>query len=260
MTHEELMLTNRFGKRMPATLRTPEGKAKGTLIMLHGLGGWKDQEVVVSVAEAAVASGYRALTFDFADGANGPDGDFTASTTSGALSDLDDVLAYAERADWHDGAVLLGGHSQGGLVVMRFASEHPGVAERLILVAPAVTWWSAVRAAGAYGFAIVVWIVAWLTSGLTNWNGPNGRQLKIGRPWLFDFINYNGIRYARKIHAPVLIVSAGCDMTVATPKYHARLATYFRNATHVVVNDAVHHFAKKGGDLAGIVSSWLSSS
>lgn len=245
---------------MPATLRTPEGEIQGTFVMLHGLGGWKDQGVVVSAADALVALGYRALTFDFADGANGPDGDFTTSTTTGAYNDLDDVLAYIERSEWHTGSLLLGGHSQGGLVVMKFVSEHPGIAERLILIAPAISWWTAIVAAGAYGFAIVAWILMWLTSGLTNWNGPNGRMLKIGRPWLFDFIGYNGIKYAKKIPIPTLVISAGCDMTVATPKYHARLVPHFKNATHVIVHDAAHHFPEHGAEIAAIVSSWLSSS
>lgn len=254
------MLKNRRGKRMPATLRSPLKEAKGTFVMLHGLGGWKDQSVVVSTADAMVEQGYRAFTFDFADGANGPDGDFTTSTTTGAYNDLDDVLAYIERSDWHKGPLILGGHSQGGLVVLKFAADHPGIAERLILIAPAVSWWTAIRAAGAYGFAIVVWILMWLTRGLTNWNGPNGRTLKIGRPWLFDFISFNGAKYAKKITIPTLIISAGCDMTVAAPKYHARLASYMSDAKHVIVQDAAHHFPEHGSDIAAIVSSWLSSS
>lgn len=257
---EELVLLNRHGKRMPATLRTPEGDVKGTFVMLHGLGGWKDQEVVVAAAEAAVACGYQALAFDFADGANGPDGDFTTSTTSGALRDLDDTLSDIERLPWYKAPLILGGHSQGGLVVMRFASEHPGLAEKLVLIAPAISWWTAARAAGAYGFAIVLWIAAWLTNGLTNWNGPEGRTLKIGRPWLFDFFTYDGIKYAKNISVPVLVVSAGCDMTVATPKYHARLIPHFKNAKHIIVENAAHHFPKRGSDITAIVSSWLTSS
>ncbi len=260
MNKTELMLQNRHGKRMPATLYTPERAPQGTLVMLHGLGGWKDQEVVVAAAHAAVSAGYQALTFDFADGANGPDGDFTTSTTSGALRDLDDTLSAIEKLPWYTEPLILGGHSQGGLVVMRFVSEHPGLAEKLVLIAPAVSWWTAALAAGAYGFALVLWLFAWLTSGLTNWNGPDGRTLKIGRPWLFDFFSYDGIKYAKSITVPVLVVSAGCDMTVATPKYHAKLIPHFKQATHIIVDNAAHHFPKRGSDVTAIVSSWLTSS
>lgn len=254
----ELEFKNRHGKRMPATLRVPADERRGTFVMLHGLGGWKEQEVITATAAALAESGYLALSFDASDGANGPDGDFFKSTTTGMHDDLEDLIEGVVHEAWFVPPLMLAGHSQGGLVTLKYAAKHQEVA-KLVLLAPAIGWLAALKSARAYGAALIAWALAWLTRGLSNWNGPEGRELKIGRGWLIDFFAWNGFRYAKEISAEALIISAGNDHTVATVRDHARLAQEL-DATHAIVPGAPHHFAKHAGKVADIVKQWLTSS
>ena len=260
METRELMFKNRQEKRMPATLRMPQDASRGVMVMLHGLGGWKDQGVIVAAAEAAGLEGYTVLTFDAADGANGPDGAFYRATNTDYLHDLEDVISYVEREEWYREPFILAGHSQGALVALRYAAEYPGVAQRLILIAPAVSWTAAFLAAKGYGLAFLAWLFNWFVTGFANWNGPNGKKLKIGRNWFFDFFKWNGRRYAKRIHVPVLIVTAERDMTVATVEYHTRFARAFSDARHEVVPGAVHDFADHTEKITAIVRAWLTPS
>ena len=124
---------------MPAS-KSKVSPAKGTIILLHGLGGWKEQPLIVIVADELYKSGYNVVTFDAADGAKGPDADFAHSTVTGFLEDLDDVVGHVTNADWFVGPLLLAGHSLGGTVALHYARLHPAQAAKLILFAPAVSW------------------------------------------------------------------------------------------------------------------------
>ena len=41
MKTKDFTIKNREDKRILATLRKPEDALKGTMVLLHGLGGWK---------------------------------------------------------------------------------------------------------------------------------------------------------------------------------------------------------------------------
>ncbi len=237
---------------MPATLRKREGEAKGTFVLLHGLGGWKDQSVIASVANAACAIGYRTITFDAADGAVAPDADFFEQTTSGYLEDVEDVMRYLHESKLITESVILAGHSMGGLVALAYARTHPELA-KLVLLAPAVSW-------KVMWWAQVPYFLLWLIVGYRRWYGPYGSRPRLGRRWVFDFFRFDGYRSAHSISVPVLIVSAGKDHTVARPWEHRSFARAFNNATHRVVPGAAHAFPKHTEEAAGIVTSWLTSS
>lgn len=250
---EEFELKNRDGKRMPVTLHKPAGEVNGTFVMLHGLGGWKDQEVVTASVTAAVECGYQALTFDAADGAMGPDGDFFTSTNTGYVKDVEDVMQWMNAQPWCKGPVVLGGHSQGGLVALHYAARNPEGIDRLLLVAPAVAghsgWWM-------YWPRALVWIIR----GRMRWTGPHGKRLWLSRTWLFDSFNFDGYRDAKRIKVPVLIVSAGADHTVGKPFIHANLTRHFTTARHETIPRSPHAFCGFEPELADIVASWLTSS
>lgn len=253
MEVREFVILNRNGKRIPATLRIPEGAVRGTALLLHGLGGWKDQSVIAQVAEQVAMEGYQSLTFNAADGSRGPDGTFFNQTTSGYLRDTEDVVDFLKKSAEHQSPLILVGHSVGGLVALRFASEHPKDIEILVLLAPAVSW-------KMMWWGQLPWLLAWLVQGKRKWPGPKGEDFYLGRGWIFDFFTFDGYRYARNVHVPVLVVSAGKDGTVARPREHALFVRRFEHATQSVVTGASHAFEGYEQEVAGIVALWLSSS
>lgn len=252
MERQDFVLTNRNGKRMPATLRTPEGDMRGTCVLAHGLGGWKDQGIVAALADAVVSAGYRVLTFDAADGANAPDAEPLRGTTTSFLEDLEDVVNEVHQSSWHEGPLLLAGHSLGGLISARYAATHPGI-EKLILVAPALTW-------KTYRKFVLPIALLWLITGSFKMPGPDMRGYRLGRPWLFDFAKWNAYATASKTSLPTLIIAADNDGLVGTVATHERYAKLFPNATFEVVPDTDHDFDRHLPAVAAIVTKWLTSS
>jgi pimeloyl-ACP methyl ester carboxylesterase len=252
MEKRDFVITNRNGKRMPATLRMPGSAPKGTFVVLHGLGGWKEQGVVAAMADAVCTAGHIAVTFDAADGAMAPDSDPLVSTTTGYREDLEDVIAYAKEQDWHAAPLSLAGHSQGALVALEYARIHAGL-ERLILAASAISWRTYTKFVIPLGF----WLVA---AGSHNTPGPSGRSLRLGRPWLFDFMGYDGYRSAPHVSVPTLVISAGYDDLVGREKVHARLAKRLPNAVHESIPGAPHTFRGHESAVAATITAWLSSS
>jgi pimeloyl-ACP methyl ester carboxylesterase len=257
MTKHDFTFKNRNGKRIHGTVRHPtlSGKKQptGTIILLHGLGGWKEQPLVVIIGDTLCHDGYQVVTFDAADGAKGPDADFFMSTTSGFLDDLDDVVEYVTHEEWYKAPLMLVGHSLGGTISIQYARLNPSKVSKLIVAAPPVSW----KKVGALPMIGGLW---WLARNKNKTPGPNHSKLPLDRGWVLDFMKFNGKRDAPYIAAPTLIVSASRDSSAMSPKAHYSLATRFPNATNIVIPGAGHVFWKHERKLADTIVQWLSSS
>lgn len=253
MTTEELVLRNREGKRMPATLLLPELPIKGTAIVFHGIGGWRNQPIIVAIAEFLARAGYTVLRFDDADGVVGPDGDFFHTTTTKYTRNVEDVLAYVHDAKWHTGPLILAGHSMGGLIAAWYAAHHPTEVSRLILTAPAISWkslwWSWLPLA-----------LIWLIRGHRMMLGIDGKKFALSPLWWIDFFKFDGYHYAPNISAPTLIISAEEDHTVAKPFQNRHYARLFPYGEHSMVAFADHDFTGHEDEVIDTINQWLTSS
>lgn len=253
METRELVLTNRDGKRMPATLQLPEGEAKGIALILHGIGGWRNQPVLVAVADEMVRQGYIAFRFDESDGVNSPDNDFFHNTTTHYCRDLEDVLAYVRQQEWYEGPLLLVGHSMGGFVAAWYAHQKPEEINQLILLAPAISlrnlW-----------FAQLPFSLMWLIRGHQKMLGVDGKRFMLGPNWLRDFWKYDALRFAPEIPAPTLIISAGKDNTAAKPIAHRHYTRRFPRAEHSTISWADHDFTGHEDEVVATIRQWHTSS
>jgi alpha-beta hydrolase superfamily lysophospholipase len=256
MTKRDMVFKNRNEKRIQATLRQPAGSAdaiKGTIVLLHGLGGWKEQPLLVIIADTLCQNGYNVFTFDAADGAKGPDGDFAHGTTTGFVEDLDDVVGHVTNSDWYTAPLLIAGHSLGGLAALHYTRLHPAQVSKLMLFAPAVSWKRGLALTFVSG-------LFWLARNKRKTPGPNHSKLPLDRAWLLDFMKFDALRDAPYVSAPTLIVSANKDTAVTSPQAHYALANRFANATSIVIPGAGHVFWKHEQKLADTITKWLTSS
>lgn len=238
---------------MPATLRIPAGESRGLALVLHGLGGWKDQYVVVAAAEGARKAGYSVLTFDAADSARAPDADFAHSTTTGYVEDLEDVLAYAKEQGWWEDSVLLVGHSLGATVASAYAGMCPEKVSRLMLLAPAVSWKLYTKVFLPYG----LW---WFIFDTHKTPGPEGSKLPLKRAWLVDFMRYDARKQSALISVPVLVVIAGADNFIGTTKAIQKFAQGFKQGASILIEKANHTFYTRDAEVTDTIKTWLTSS
>lgn len=253
MKTEELVIKNRDGKRMPATLFLPEGQTLGTAVVFHGLAGWRNHPLLVGIAEVLAEKGYATLRFDDSNGIMSPDGDFFRSTTTGYTCDVEDALAYVHQAPWHHGQLFLVGHSLGGLVAAWYAARHPTEIERLILIAPAISW-------KAMWWKWLPLSLLWYIRGYRLMLGIDGKRFALSPTWWMDFYKYDANAYAPKIPAPTLVISAEQDHTVARPSVERSLARRFPRGEHSMVSWSNHIFDKHEDEVVDTIRQWLTSS
>jgi pimeloyl-ACP methyl ester carboxylesterase len=262
MHEKEFVIKNRHGKRMPVSLRTAylnkKEVVKGTMVLLHGLGGWRQQYLLVVIAEAVRALGYNVVTFDASDGAKGPDSDFSRGTTTGYVEDLEDVIKNIQKEDWFTNPLILGAHSQGGLVALRYVRKHSkeaSVISKVFLLAPAVSWKIGLPWTLPFG----AW---WLITNkyMTPGPGPARTMLPLRRSWLLDFMKYDACKDAKYVHVPTLIISAEKDNTVGHPKTHGKVIGCLKDSKQVIIEGANHIFYKHEYEVADTITKWLANS
>jgi len=252
METRELTLTNRHEKRLLSTLRLPEGTARGTVLVLHGLAGWREQSTVVTIATALTEAGYVTLTFDGADCLRGPDASFLNATTTGFVEDAEDVIAFMKESSWFQGPFMLAGHSLGALVATRLERLHPGTATKLWLVAPAICWYK--DRSGKFLKRIH------FLSRQVRAMRKKGVLMPIYPKWIWDYFSYDIRKDAPYCECPVFIISAGDDLTVARSHAHEKLATLFPHATHTTIEHATHTFTGHETELTDTIKLWDTSS
>lgn len=245
----DTVLINRSGKRMPATYYVADN-AKGTCVVLHGIGGWRGQEVVNAIVDAVTAEGYAAVTFDTADGPMAPDADSLSMTTSACIEDLEDVIAHIRKEPWYQEPLILAGHSLGALVASEYAGRHKDI-ERLVLVAPAISWKTYRLALPVGGF--------WFMSKKVWMPGPHATKYWLGTPFRKDFMQFDGYQRAAEIDAPTLVLIGTKDGLVGTVGSHEKYARTFKNGSFKAINGAGHTFYQKEQEVAATIRQWLTS-
>lgn len=113
-------------------LHTPLSSGGGSLVLIHGAGSDCRAPLLVTVAEAFVASGYHVLRYDLPFRQRRK---FGPPPPSQSAADRDGVrAAVAALQRVVSGPVCLGGHSYGGRQTSMLAAEEPALAQRLLLL------------------------------------------------------------------------------------------------------------------------------
>ena len=126
--------------KLVGDIRRPavKGGQVPTVIICHGLTGWRSEKHNMAVNESLLAHGYATVNFDF-NGHGESDGPFSGMTIANELEDLHHIYDYVASLSWVDKKrIAVAGHSQGGFVAGVFAGDMG--ADRIkcaVLLAPA---------------------------------------------------------------------------------------------------------------------------
>ncbi len=122
------------GTPLAGTLHTPEGEARGGVLLAHCFTCSKDLAIMTRLANALAEGGYTVLRFDFTGlGASG--GDFTDTSFVTDVGDL--VRAALWMIDRGRGPCAMVGHSLGGAATLVAAAKIHPVKSVAVIGAPA---------------------------------------------------------------------------------------------------------------------------
>jgi len=227
---------------------TPQGSLRGILeeskfaagvaIVLHSASGTMETPVSNILAEACRAEGLTVLRFDARHGLNEHGTTFAQFTTTSFYEDLGAVLMWARTQSWWHGPLTLVGHSIGGLVVTRYAEEHPDDVSRLILFSPTISGSLYVKAfmtADPQGFT------RWRETRLRAITHPLAKEtFGISFGFVDDLMQYDLLHKASALTMPMTIYSGSLDVTTPPEDCKVFSETVGPHA-HFVQLDDVHH-------------------
>ncbi len=210
---DKLFIKNRKGQNLAVRVEQ-SGDQKGLALIMHGLGGFKEQPHLQVVAEAFLAKGYTVIRFDTTNTLGESDGSYEKATTTNYYEDLEDVIQWAKKQAWYQEPFVLVGHSLGGFCTAFYAENHP---KEILALAPISILVSGKLSLEAHQ--------RFEPEGLKNWE-KTGWQITRSRskpgmikklPWshMIDRLKYDLLPQASRLTMPILLIIGEND--TATP-------------------------------------------
>lgn len=212
---ERIEINNRKNQKIVALVEHP-AESRGLAFVMHGLGGFKEQKHISTVAEALRENGYTTVRFDTTNTFGESDGRYEDATTTNYYEDLEDVVVWAVGQPWYLEPFVMAGHSLGAYSICRFAETYPQKVAALIPLSPMVSGKLSVEADPTE-------CEEWKRAG---WRISESRS-KPGTvkrlPWshMEDRLKHDLLPKANMLGMPVLLIVASGDDT--TPAAHVRI-------------------------------------
>jgi pimeloyl-ACP methyl ester carboxylesterase len=132
------MIHNRDGKDISVLVENEKGNS-GLAIILHGLGGYKEQPQFQVITEALISHDYCVLRLDTGNSMGESYGEIEEATPEQSYEDLEDVIAWARSQEWFQEPFMLLGHSLGAMNITLYAENNPAEIRALVPFAPVVS-------------------------------------------------------------------------------------------------------------------------
>jgi dipeptidyl aminopeptidase/acylaminoacyl peptidase len=248
---QRVELRNRRGQRLIADVLVPVGPSPHpAVLVIHGLGGHRNERHIVVVAQRLVARGVVSMRVDLANNVGESDGSFRDLTLSGEVDDAEDALGFLREMDGIDAERIgAAGHSFGGLVVPLLAARRRTDVRSLALMS------SVFDAPSRFRENFADREREWRERGAIDIGG--GNELGIG---FFDDLSRWDVRAeAARVTAPALIIH-GEDDTEVPMSEGREAARHLRSRTElrtVPGGDHTYSDDRALGAVADAVDGWF---
>ncbi|MCF7831340.1 MAG: alpha/beta fold hydrolase [Candidatus Pacebacteria bacterium] len=121
---EKFTITNRYGLNIVGLLHIPQNPV-GLAFVLHGLGGFKEQDHIQVISNTFLNNNYIVVNFDATNSIGESEGKYENATMQKHYEDLVDVVEWTKTQNWYQEPFILAGHSLGGFAVAKYAEEYP---------------------------------------------------------------------------------------------------------------------------------------
>lgn len=240
---EKLFIKNRKEENISVLVEKSENQ-KGFAFVMHGLGGFKEQNLIATFAEAFKERGFNVVRFDTTNTFGESDGNYENATITNYYEDLEDVIKWAKKQEWYQEPFALSGHSLGGICISLYAEKY---SEKVLAIAPISTVISGKLSAEAYKRYRIEEFVKWEKTGWREEQSHSKPGIIKRLPWshFIDRLKYDLLLQANKLIMPVLLIT-GKDDTITPPEHTQILfdALPGPKEFHVIKN-ASHTFRNK---------------
>lgn len=221
-------------------------RGKGLVIIMHGLGGTKDQPTVQKLASGF--EGKTVVCFDSVFTVTQKYNGFANANYSHYALDLEDFIAFCASQSWYEEPFILAGHSLGGFACVKYAQKYPDKVNGLVLAAPAVDGslrlanmrTAELDASGEYLFETYY-------AGLQPINWPQFKTDALNQTVLDEVVE-----------VPTLLLVAQDDSVVPL-EFHKKLLEVLPNGDMVVIRDCRHGFSGNFDEFVGVIRDWMRS-
>lgn len=209
-------ITNRKGQKMSVLLEKPENP-KGLAFIMHGLGGFKEQEHIKVFAQAFKEKGYTVINFDTTNSLGESDGKYEDATITSYYQDLEDVINWAQQQPWYQEPFCLAGHSLGSICSALYAQKYAHKVKALAPISTVVSGQLTIEAMSKEERD------EWQRTGWRIKESTAKPGFIKRTPWshVEDRLKYNLLDQVDKLTMPILLIVGEKD--AMTPLRHQKL-------------------------------------
>jgi pimeloyl-ACP methyl ester carboxylesterase len=227
------------------------------VFIMHGLGGSKDQQPIVSMRETFLSQGFVVVSFDTTNSFGESDGDYADATITNYYADLEDVIHWASGQPWYSEPFVLAGHSLGGICITLFTEAYP---EKVRALAPIATVVSGKLSFEAHSlFREKDHLKNWQRQGFLVSQLRDGTSTKLKWSHMEDRLKYDVLKNSKTLTMPVLMIVGEKD--TSTPPMHQEILFHHlqgKKELHIIP-EAKHSFYKphERQELKRFIINWI---
>lgn len=250
----KIFVSNRKNQKLAVIIEQPVNP-QGLAIVMHGLGGFKEQPHIETFATAFLDNKYTTVRFDVANTIGESEGKMEEATTTSYYEDLEDIIAWSKKQSWYQEPFILVGHSLGAGCSLLYAEHHP---QEIKAIAPISTVVSGKLSFESYDQEE---LDEWQKTGwqITESRAKPGVFKKL--PWshMEDRLKYDLLTKVDQLTMPVLLI-VGEDDTSTPVKHQQILLDKLPGPKELrIIKNAPHTFreSKHLNEIKQILNNWI---
>ena len=248
-----VFIQNRKSQKISVLVEKQDNQ-RGLVLVMHGLGGFKEQPHIQAFADSFKEEGFTVIRFDTTNtlGSRESEGNYEDATVTNYFADLEDVIKWARSKEWYEEPFILAGHSLGGLCTSLYAIKYPQEVKALAPLAASL--------GGKYSFdnKPKEEIKKWEKEGfsLRKSTSRPGLVRKLKWAYMIDLRKYDLIKDVNKLTMPILLIVGEDDKRHVSDQELFFKKLQGKKELHII-KGANHDYKGKLNEVKKIMKNWI---
>lgn len=255
---KKIFIKNRKDQNISVIIEKSENQ-KGLAFVMHGLGGFKEQDHVATFARAFYDNGFTVVRFDTTNTLGESDGQYEDATITNYYEDLEDVINWSKEQEWYQEPFCLAGHSLGGICTALYAEKYPEQVRALAPISTVVSGKLSLEAPSHSKEQIEEWEkTGWLVKESKS---KPGVMKKLKWSHMVDRLKYDLLPWADKLKMPVLLIVGDQDESTPVEQQELLYEKLIESKELHIIKGAPHTFREKDhlDQIYNIFDKWIKS-